>query len=389
MIVKNIIKDIILASAVFVLILAINAMIRANDDFSLRLTLNGEDISQAETVTVDPEETLRMDLQIYDVTGGVILKKLSVSITFIEQAILSQSVDLGNYHVAAGESYRDEMTMDIKDALTYGGHPWTTGIYRGQLNLEYVAGSQEKTRSQWINIRILGNPLSTPAGAAGMAVGAGTLAAILLLVKSLVVPAIPKGTALPSSISLKPQTSLRELAMGRLEPTARGRVTGSIVGAAKKIIVKDKCPICETRLKHGYCYTCQKSAKEVRQEFTARMKDLALQTAPLINSGQVATLDDLCKQLSISRRLATDVIATLAHARLVKVKGLARKLMGKAVMVGIGTGLSIIIWVTIGGLAFLSTTALVIILAASVAIPLVVTKSLQIRARHDIKKSKS
>jgi hypothetical protein len=126
----------------------------------------------------------------------------------------------------------------------------------------------------------------------------------------------------------------------------------------------------------------------LRHEYTDKLKDLALQTGQLINSGQVTTLDDLCSKLGISRRLGTDVIATLAHARLVKVKGLARKLMGKAIMVGIGCGLSIIIWVTIGGLAFLSTTTLIIILIASIAIPLVVTKSLQIKARHDIKRSK-
>jgi hypothetical protein len=360
----------------------------ANDDFSFRLTLDGDDISEAETVTIDPGEFLWINLQIYDVTGDVILQKLSVSITFAEQVILTQSIDLGSYHITAGESYSSEIIIDIREVFTYDGRPLATGIYRGQLKLEYSIGSQEKARSQWNNIRILGNPLSTPAGAAGVVIGTGTLAAIFLLTRSLVVPSIPSGVSLPSSISIKPQTLLRKLAMERLEPTTRGRVVGSIVNATRKLIVKEKCPICETRLKHGYCYTCQKSAKDVRHEYTAKLKDLALQTGPLINSGQVTTLDDLCLKFGISHRLGTDVIATLAHARLVKVKGLARKLMGKAVMVGIGCGLSIIIWVTIGGLAFLSTSALVIILVASVAIPLVVTKSLQMKARHDIRKSK-
>jgi hypothetical protein len=388
MIANNIIKWVLFVSSIFVLILVMNDMVRADDDFSLKLTLNGEDISKVDTVTIDPEEFSRINLQIYDVTGDVILHKLSVSITFVEQVILTQSVDLGDYHIAAGESYSNELMIDIKKVFTYGGHPLTTGIYHSQLKLEYARGSQEKARSQWIYIHILGNPLTTPAGAAGIAVGVGTLAAILLLVRSLVVPAIPKGTALPSSTLVRPQTLLRDLAMNRLEPTARGRVMGSIVSATKKCIVKEKCPICEIRLKHGYCFTCQKSAKDLRREFTAKLSDLALQTGQLIESGQVINLDDLCSKLGISRRLGTDVIATLAHARLVKVKGLARKLMGKALMVGIGSGLSIVIWVTIGGLAFLSTSALVIILVASVAIPLVVTKGLQMKAKHDIRKSK-
>jgi hypothetical protein len=388
MIVKNITKLTICAFSVSVLILAVNDMVQANDDFSLRLALNGDDISQAENLAIDPEEALKIDIRIDDVTGDVILQKLSVSITFAEQVILTQNVDLGSYHLTTGEIYNNEITVDTKEVLTYGGRPLITGIYHSQINLEYVMGSQEKALAQWINIHILGNPLSTPAGAAGILVSMGTLAAILLLIRSLFVSTIPRGITLPSSVSINPQALLHDLAMERLEPTARGRVTGSIVSAARKLLIKGKCPICETRLKHGYCYTCQKSAKDVRHEYTTRLKDLVLQTGQLISSGQIITLDDLCLKLGISRRLGTDVIATLAHAKLVKIKGLAVKLMGKAIMVGIGTGLSIIIWITIGGFAFLSTSALVIILVASLAIPLVVTKSLQMKARHDIKKSK-
>jgi len=387
MMVKNIIVCIASVSLVFVSILAMNNIVRASDDFSLRLILDGEDTPEGETVTIDPLEFLKVELRINDVTRDVILQKFSLSIILAEQEISVRSIDLGNYYLAAGESYRNEIMIDIGEVFTYDGRPLATGIYRGQLKLEYTMGGQEKARSQWNYIHISGNPLSTPAGAAGVVVGAGTLAAILLFVRSLTAPSIPRGAILPSSVSIKPQTLLRELAMDRLEPTARGRVTGSIASAARKAIVKGKCPICETRLKHGYCYTCQKSAKDTRREYTAKLKDLTLQTARLINDGQITTLDDLCKKLNINRRLGSDVIATLAHAKLVKVKGLARKLMGKAVTAGIGTGLSIIIWVTIGGLAFLSTTALVIILIASVVIPLVVTKSLQLKARHDIRKS--
>jgi hypothetical protein len=386
--VKNIIERIVVLSLISLSILMMTDIAQGNDDLSLRLELNGDDISEAETVTIDPEKALRIDLQIYDVTGDVILKSLSVSITFAGQAILTQNVDLGSYYLPAGESYRNEIIVDIKELLTYGDRPLATGKYRGQLKLEYSKGGQEKAQTQWNAFHIPGNPLSTPAGAAGVVVGTGTLAAIFLLARSLVVPAIPIGATLSSSISIQPQISLRKLAMERLEPTTRGRMTGSIVNAAKKLIVKGKCPICETRLKHGYCYTCRKSAKDVRHEYTAKLKDLALQTGPLINNGHITTLDELCLKLSISRRLGADVITTLAHAKMIKIKGLAHKLMGKAVMAGIGSGLSIIIWVTIGGFAFLSAPMLITILVASIVIPLVVTKTLQIKARHEITKSK-
>ncbi len=386
MTIRNIIGCLAFVLLTFVLILAIDSTVHANEDFTLRLTMNGEDISEAETVTIDPERALTIDLQIFDVTGDVTLQKVSVSVTFAEQVILTKSDTLGNFHMVAGESYRREIVIDAREALKVGEQSLTTGIYRGQIRLEYTVGNREKVLSQWKNIRIPGNPLSTPAGAAGVAVSAGTVAAILVLARALAVPGLPAGTTLPSVVSVTPLTRLYVLAMERLEPMARGRVIGSIVSAAKKRILKDKCPICETRLKHGYCYTCKKPAKDVRNEYTNKLKELALQGGQLINSGQVATLDDLCSSLGVNGKLGTDVIATLRHAKLIKVRGLARKAAGKAVMAGIGTGVSTIIWITVGGFAVLSTSALIIILIASIVIPLAVTKSLRMKARRDLKR---
>jgi len=378
---RNIVECLAFVLLTFLLILAIDSTVHANEDFTLRLTMNGEDISEAETVTIDPERALTIDLQIFDVTGDVTLQKVSVSVTFAEQVILTKSDTLGNFHMVAGESYRREIVIDAREALKVGEQSLTTGIYRGQIRLEYTADNREKVLSQWKNIRIPGNPLSTPAGAAGVAVSAGTVAAILVLARALAVPGLPAGTTLPSVVSVTPLTRLYGL-----EPMARGRVIGSIVSAAKKRILKDKCPICETRLKHGYCYTCKKSAKDVRNEYTNKLKELALQGGQLINSGQVATLDDLCSSLGVNGKLGTDVIATLRHAKLIKVRGLARKAAGKAVMAGIGTGVSTIIWITVGGFAVLSTSALIIILIASIVIPLAVTKSLRMKARRDLRR---
>jgi hypothetical protein len=387
MMIRNIIECMVFPFLIFALILAVNSSVQANEDFSLRLTMNGDDISEVRTIVIDPERELMIDLQIFNVTRDVTLQKVSVLVSFAEQTILIKSENLGNFNIMVGESYRREITIDAREALRFGDQFLTTGIYRGQIRLEYAVGGLEKVWTQWENIRVLGNPLSTPAGVVGITVSAGAMAAILLLARSLAVPSLPAGTTLPPHVSVKPLIRLYDLAMERLEPTARGRVVGSITNAAKKRIIKEKCPICETRLKHGYCYTCKKSAKDVRKEYTNKLKDLALQAGELMTSGQVATLDDLCFRLGISSKLGTDVIATLKHAKLVKIRGLARKLTSKAVVAGIGSGLSAIIWVTLGGLAVLSTSVLVMILIASIVIPLVVTKSLQIKARRDIRQS--
>jgi hypothetical protein len=161
---------------------------------------------------------------------------------------------------------------------------------------------------------------------------------------------------------------------------------GSIVKAARGRIIKDRCPICGTRLKHGYCYTCKKSAKEVRKEYVDRVRVLVLQSRELLASGQVTTLNDLWSRLGISAKLGTDVIATLKHAKLVKARGVTGKLMGKVVMAGIGSGLSTVLWVTVGGLVVLSSSILVGTLAASVVIPVALAKGLQMKAKRTLKK---
>ena len=161
----------------------------------------------------------------------------------------------------------------------------------------------------------------------------------------------------------------------------------NIVKVAKSRIGKDKCPLCDSRLRHGHCYTCKRPAKEVRSEYAERVKTLALQGARLLAGGEVTTLDAFCSELGINTRLGTDVLVTLKNSKLVRTGGIARKLMGKALMVGIGTGLSAVLWTTVGGFAALSNSVLIAILVASVVIPVAVTRGLQMKARRALKKA--
>ncbi|TES93255.1 MAG: hypothetical protein E3J88_00385 [Anaerolineales bacterium] len=314
------------------------------------------------------------------------LRKVSVVVTFAGQTLITLSENLHDFRVAAGETYEEKIILDAREMLKLGNLPLITGIYRSVINLEYTVGDRNMVWSESKNIRILGNPLVTPLGAAGLIVSMGTVASILMLMRSLVVPNLPAGTMLPAHTSISSLPRLYDLAAERLEPAARGRMMGSMVKAAKGRVTKNKCPVCETRLKHGYCYTCKKSAKEVRNEYTDRVRTLAIQGSKLLASGEVATIDGLCSRLGINARMGTDVIATLKNAKLVKIRGIARKLMGKAVMAGIGSGLSTVLWVTVGGLVVLSSSAMVAILVASVVIPVTLAKSLQMRAKRAIKR---
>jgi hypothetical protein len=386
-VIRHLVKLLVLVTLTVMLLLAVYSTVAANGDFSLRLNIDGNNLSELETIVINPERDLTIDLHIFNVTREVTLEKILVVVTFAGQPFLTLSENLGNHHIEVGGDYHpDSITVNVREMPRLGGVPLVTGIYRAVIKLEYTVGDQQQFWSEPKNIKIPGNPFSTLFGGVGAVTSGGVVAAILMLVRSLISPGIPAGATIPTSASISSLPRLRKLAAERLEPTTRGRVMGNVVKAAKGRIIKKRCPICRTYFKHSYCYTCKKSAKEVRNEYQSRVRTLALQSSKLLASGQVVTLNDLCSSLGISATLGTDVMATLKHAKLVKIKGVSSKLMGKAIMVGIGSGLSAVLWITVGGFAVLSSSVLIAILVASVVLPITVAKGLQMKARRDLKK---
>ncbi len=380
-------ETLVLIVLTIILLLATRNIVASNGDFSLQLNVNGRDVSKLETIVIDPDRELVIDLHIFNVAREITLERVLVEVTFIGQTILSLSENLGDRNIIAGEDYHPEpIVVTPTEMQGRAGVPIVMGIYRVVVNLEYTVGNQQKFWSGSNNIKITGNPLSTPLGGVGIITSGGAITTSLFLVRALISPGIPAGTLIPARAAITPLAQLHNLVSMRLESTARGRVVGNITAAAKGRIIKKRCPICGKSLKYGYCYTCKKSAKELRNEYQDKIKDLALQSSELLTSGQVVTLDDLYSRLGISAMLGTDVIATLKHAKLVRIKGITRKLMGKAVMFGIGSGLSAVIWITVGGFAVLSTSVLIAILVVSVVIPVALTKSLQMKARRDLNK---
>jgi hypothetical protein len=365
---RNIIVGVLFTLLLFTMLVAVSATVRANGDFSLRLTINGDDISQIETVAIDANGEFIIDLRIFDTTTEVVLRELSVAVTFAGQVILTVSEPLENHRILPGEEYRREIPVNARELLHLGDTTLTTGIYRSQVSLEYTVSGHEEVWSGWTNIQVLGNPLATPVGGAGIAVSAATLGALLWLSKGL--------------------SSLWKFALGRLESLARGRVVGSIVSTAGKYIVGEVCPVCGTRFKNNYCFTCKKSAKVIRREYRKKLKDLALQGEKLLDDGE-ATEDELSSKLNMSDKETADVLAIIRNARLFRIRKYSRGLMYRAIFAGIGFGISTIIWVTVGGFAALSTAALVAILIAAIVIPLAITWGLRIRAKHAIERNVS
>ena len=55
---------------------------RVDDDFSLELSINDQDISTLDAIAVDPDDDLIIDLHIFETSQEVLLHNLSLSITF-------------------------------------------------------------------------------------------------------------------------------------------------------------------------------------------------------------------------------------------------------------------------------------------------------------------
>lgn len=175
---------------------------------------------------------------------------------------------------------------------------------------------------------------------------------------------------------------LKSFAIRRLEPTARDSAVGASVRAARKKVKKCYCPICSSRIKHDYYYSCKKTFKEVEKKYNDKVKALASQGLQRLVSGEVKTMGALCSKLNISDKLGEDVIATLKNEKLMKVKGIASKLMAKAVTTGISTAISAILWITIGSFVILSTWMLITVLFLALLLPILITKYFQWRAKQ-------
>ena len=353
---------------------------RIDDDFTLELSINGQDISALDTIAVDPDDDLIIDLHIFETSQEVVLHSLSLSITFSGLPVATITESLEDEVIQPGEEFSDNIIMSPQRFLNIGGMTIATGVYNGLIELDYSISGSNDSFSYPIKIRILGNPFASLVGVLGAIATAAAAVSAAILGTSLAAG----GSVVAANVQLIALENLKRFALGRLEPTARGSVVGAIVRAARKRVRKRYCPISYNRMKHDYCYICKKTAKEVEKEYTEKVKALALQGIQLLASGEVKTMDALCSKLGIDNRLAMDVIASLKNVKLVKVKGIASKLMAKAVITGISTAISAILWISIGGFAILNTWMLITVLFLALLLPVLITRYFQWRARKQL-----
>jgi hypothetical protein len=125
---------------------------QVDGNFSLELVVNGENLSTLEAITIDPEENITIDLHISNVKQEVILESISVTITFIEQPIISITKSLNSVSIETGGEYFERINVDPKDAIGIGDMTLATGMYNGFVTLDYSIAGKTKTFSQPKNI---------------------------------------------------------------------------------------------------------------------------------------------------------------------------------------------------------------------------------------------
>lgn len=359
-----------LASLVLTLVLPSPSLAAdVNGDFALDMKVNGRDMFAAQAFSVSPDETLNFGLYIHDVQKPVQMQRLSVEIFFAGVPVSTITQELGRV-INPGETYRPEIQpVSAQDYLSIWGVNIATGKYKAVVKLEYASLGQIKAWTQSREVNVPGNPMTTVAGVAAAVVTGIALGGLIALLKSL------------AGYSLETQAL-----SGRksLEARARSNVSSSLVAAVKKNVVKGRCPICAGVIKHGFCRSCRKPAKELQREYRRLIHDLAAAGIKLLADGEVKSIGELPQKLGINGALAIDVMATIHNARLFEMKRVARSLFVSALLMGISSAVASILWITIGGLAVLSTAALMAVLILSVLVPFVIARALQARMRRQL-----
>ena len=335
------------------------------------MNVNGLDMLASQSFSVTPDETLVFDLYIHDVLKPVEMKRLSVEIFFAGVPVSTITQELGRV-INPGETYRPEIQpVSAQDYLSIWGVNVTTGKYKAIIKLEYTALGQLKTWTQSREVEVPGNPLMTIAGVASAIITGIALGGVAALLKSV------------AGYSLE-----RQALSGKksLELQARGKISKFLVAAVKKTCVKDRCPMCGESIKHGYCRSCCKSARELQKLYRRRIHDLSATGIKLLANGEIKSIEELPQKLGINGSLASDVKATIQNVRLFEIKRAGHSLLASALLTGISSAVAGVLWITIGGLAVLNTVALSGILIVSVLVPFVIARAMQVKMLHQFAK---
>ena len=361
------------------------------DDFAIFLEVNDIDIQQQDTIAFDEAGQLRIGIRISDVKRQVVLESIAVEATLAGQIVASVSESLEGVLLAVGDDYENTITLGEDKPMSFGLLGRINGIFLGRVILTYSL--PDGSRPEWTvskPIRIPGNPIGTAAGQAAAGMAVVSVIAASWLFTSAASSTIAASVSVPGNavaeLGSKLRPKLSDWVHGKLGEKARGGVRSLIMKTVNSRMPKDKCPWCETPLKHDYCQKCKKSAEQARREYIEHVSELASRAAGLIEDARrPITLQEIQSGLNIidADKTVGDVLVALNNVRLIRLTGIGgRKLARWALGLGIILGLGAVLWVTVGGWAALPTWALLATIGGSAAVPWAVTKGLEARRKR-------
>lgn len=383
---RNAVAAFVVALFVSSAIIAVSsAAVDADGDFTIAVLIEGQDITTTSRIVLDPTRETIADVQILNVRSEVVLTGLSVSVVFLGREVGTFEESLGGKRLRVGESFKTQVRFDASAYLVQSGVTLATGVFDVRVRLIYDVAGVAQAFLMPVEVKVGGNALATPTGAVAVAAGAASLAAGLSLLRAAATPGIAVGSSLASGARALPLDQLRDLAAGRLEPMARGKVVGAVTKATHERISKDICPLDEGSLRHGICVTCGRSSAERRTAYAETMNELVVRAAGLFAEGGAVTVARVSEILGISPKTATDLVAVAGHAKLVKVQGVAAKLARKAIFMGVNSAISLLLLAGFGGFVKLTPTLLIAIIVVAMVVPIVLTRFLAWRTKRQVR----
>lgn len=354
----------------------IPALSQPNEDLTVSIILNGVRVEKIEDISLEPGQDVNITY-ILTAKRDIVLKSLKVIISGAGIEVPVSTTDLGDKLVKAGQSLKSTIIIQNSIPTPFGDTRLSivTGIYKVRSVLEYQVLEEARSWENTFNLKIPG--IASLASLATLIVLASGVSSVVSLARYVYEPPKP-GSIASANARMSSLKLLEDWISDRIEPATRGRLISLLTREIERRIRKEYCPLCGNRVKKGFCKTDGLSIKEARQKYKQLILNLVEKLARgLMTRKKVVTLSDVKEFLNVDERIATDVLSVMSKGKLVSIKGLGKKVAGKAVKTGINSALSYIMLVTVGGLQALSFEMLVIILVASIFVPLIIAKAVR------------
>lgn len=351
----------------------------------IQLSLNGQDIIQTPTVSLQVDEPVTLQLSITTELGyTVTLNEITIILGGVQPFQLSGTVPEIPLTIPEDTTESVEITNFIFLDYVPTGLQAIVASLRGRISatIEFDYSVNGQAQAPWTLNRQLNMPVeglidavANPIGAAAVGATAVTAVVIGATAAAAVLPGAASGAAsaatstastasgaaassMLSGVRVAPTDTLNQLLSGQLSFTAKGQVSKKLTGAAASGVSKKTCPICGDPFIRGVCHTCNKTYTQITKQYAVNVKHWAEQTISLVKEKSELSVQAIAEKLTLSPKQAADVYIAMTKANLIYASNVAKKLGKKVGLMGASMAVSIVLWGLIGGLIPISFDSL-------------------------------